>query len=154
MFDQTSFGKFVLKGNDALAVLQRLCANEIDVPVGRMLSPPCSTRGGFESDLTVLRVAPAEFFIVTGSAQTTRDFAWIERHIGESERAALVDVTAGWSVVSVMGPKAEALLRRLSPDDLTKSGMPSATAKEVDVGHARVRAARMSYIGGPGMSST
>ncbi len=151
VFDQTSFGKFVLKGNDALAVLQRLCANEIDVPVGRIVyTAMLNARGGFESDLTVLRVAPAEFFIVTGSAQTTRDFAWIERHIGESERAALVDVTAGWSVVSVMGPKAEALLRRLSPDDLTKGGMPFATVKEIDVGHARVRAARMSYVGGPG----
>ena len=151
VFDQTSFGKFVLKGNDALAVLQRLCANEIDVPVGRMVyTAMLNARGGFESDLTVLRVAPAEFFIVTGSAQTTRDFAWIERHIGESERAALVDVTSGWSVISVMGPKAEPLLRRLSPDDLTKGGMPFATAKEIDVGHARVRAARMSYVGGPG----
>ncbi len=151
VFDQTSFGKLVLKGRDALAVLQRLCANEIDVPPGRMVyTAMLNARGGFESDLTVLRLAANEFFIVTGSAQTTRDFAWIERHIGDDEHAALVDVTGGWSVVSVMGPKALTLLARLSPDDLTKAGMPFATAKEVDVGHARVRAARMSYVGGPG----
>jgi 4-methylaminobutanoate oxidase (formaldehyde-forming) len=151
VFDQTSFGKFVLKGKDALAVLQRLCANEIDVPAGCMVyTAMLNARGGFETDLTVLRVAQNEFFIVTGSAQTTRDFAWIERHIAEAEHAALVDVTGGWSVLSVMGPKAEALLGRLSPDDLSKGAMPSATAKEIDVGHARVRAARMSYVGGPG----
>ena len=35
VFDQTSFSKFVLKGRDALAVLERACANQIDVPVGR-----------------------------------------------------------------------------------------------------------------------
>ena len=151
VFDQTSFGKLVLKGRDALAVLQRLCANEIDVPVGRMVyTAMLNARGGFESDLTVVRIAPTEFFIVTGSAQTTRDFAWIERHIGDEEHAALVDVTSGWSVLSVMGPKAEPLLGRLSPDDLTKPGMPFATTKEIDVGYARVRAARMSYVGGPG----
>ena len=70
MFDQTSFGKFVLKGKDALAVLQRLCANEIDVPLGRMVyTAMLNARGGFESDLTVLRLAQNEFFIVTGSAQ-------------------------------------------------------------------------------------
>ena len=151
VFDQTSFGKFVLKGKDALAVLQRLCANEMNVPVGRLVyTAMLNARGGFESDITVQRLAEAEFFIVTGSAQTTRDFAWIERHIGEHDRAALVDVTAGWSVISVMGPKAQALLGRLSPDDLSKNALPFATAREVDVGYARARAARMSYVGGPG----
>ncbi|MEP7181615.1 MAG: glycine cleavage T C-terminal barrel domain-containing protein, partial [Betaproteobacteria bacterium] len=151
VFDQTSFSKFVLKGKDALAVLQRLCANEIDIAPGRMVyTAMLNARGGFESDLTVIRLGPAEFFIVTGSAQTTRDFAWIERHIGAEEHAALVDVTNGYSVISVMGPKAEALLARLSPDDLTRSAMPFSTTKEIDVGHARVRAARMSYVGGLG----
>jgi heterotetrameric sarcosine oxidase gamma subunit len=151
VFDQTSFGKFVLKGRDALAVLQRLCANEIDVPVGKMVyTAMLNARGGFESDLTVIRLAPSEFFIVTGSAQPTRDTAWIERHIGADEHATLVDVTGGYSVISVMGPKAEALLGRVSPDDLSKAGMPFAVTREIDVGHARVRAARMSYVGGPG----
>ncbi len=93
VFDQTSFSKFVLKGRDALAVLQRLCANEIDVAPGRMVyTAMLNERGGFESDLTVIRLGPGEFFIITGSAQTTRDFAWIERHVGESEHAVLVDV--------------------------------------------------------------
>jgi len=151
VFDQTSFGKFVLKGRDALAVLQRLCANDVDVPVGRMVyTAMLNARGGFESDLTVVRVAPAEFFIITGSAQTTRDFAWIERGIRADEHAAIVDVTNGYSVLSVMGPKAEALLGRISPDDLSRSGMPFATTKMIDAGYARVRAARMSYVGGPG----
>src|SRR5215475_10603724 len=122
VFDQTSFAKFVLKGRDALSVLQRLCANEMDVPVGRMVSTAMlNARGGFESDLTVIRVAEREFMIVTGSAQTTRDFAWIERGIGEDDHAALVDVSSAYTVLSVMGPKAEALLGRLTPDDLSKS---------------------------------
>ncbi len=95
-------------------------------------------------------LGPAEFFIITGSAQTTRDFAWIERAIRADEHAALVDVTNAYSVISVMGPKAEALLNRVSPDDLSKTGMPFSTTKMIDVGYARVRAARMSYVGGPG----
>ncbi len=45
-----------LKGRDALAVLQRLCANEIDVPVGKMVyTAMLNARGGFESDLTIVR---------------------------------------------------------------------------------------------------
>jgi glycine cleavage system aminomethyltransferase T/glycine/D-amino acid oxidase-like deaminating enzyme len=151
VFDQTSFSKFVLKGRDALAVLQRLCANEMDVPVGKMVyTAMLNARGGFESDLTVVRLGAAEFFIITGSAQTTRDFAWIERAIDGDEHAALVDVTNAYSVISVMGPKAEALLDRISPDDLGKAGMPFSTTRMIDVGYARARAARMSYVGGPG----
>ncbi len=151
VFDQTSFGKFVLKGRDALAVLERLCANSIDVPVGRIVyTAMLNARGGIESDVTVTRLAADAFFILTGSAQTTRDAAWIERHVGPDEFAALVDVTAAYSVISVMGPKAEALLATLSPDDLSKAGLPFSVTAEVDVGYARVRAARMSYVGGPG----
>ena len=151
VFDQTSFAKFILKGRDALQVLQRLCANEIDVPVGRMVyTAMLNERGGFESDLTLTRIAADTFFILTGSAQATRDADWIDRHIREVEFAALVDVTSAYSVISVMGPRSAELLGRLSPDDLSRDGLPFSTTREIDVGYARVRAARMSYIGGPG----
>jgi len=151
VFDQTSFSKFVLKGRDALAVLERLCANRIDIAPGRMVyTALLNERGGFESDLTIQRLGEREFFIITGSGQTTRDFAWIERHIDRDEHAALVDVSGAWSVVSVMGPKSESLLAALSPDDLSRTGLPFSATREIDVGHARVRAARISYVGGPG----
>ena len=151
VFDQTSFAKFVLKGRDALRVLERLCANRVDVDVGRIVyTALLNERGGFESDLTITRVAATEFLIVTGSAQATRDFAWIERHIRADEHAALVDVTSAFAVLSVMGPRTHALLATLSPDDFSKSALPFSTTRDVDVGYARVRAARMSYVGGPG----
>ncbi|HEX6793420.1 MAG TPA: FAD-dependent oxidoreductase [Casimicrobiaceae bacterium] len=151
VFDQTSFSKFVLKGRDALAVLERLCANRIDVPVGRIVyTALLNERGGFESDLTVTPLATNEFFILTGTAQTTRDFAWIERHIDENEHASLVDVTSAWSILSVMGPNAEALLSTLTRDDVSKAALPFGTTRTIDVGYARVRAARISYVGGPG----
>ena len=127
VFDQTSFGKFVLTGRDALQLLQRLCANDIDVPLNRMVyTAMLNDRGGFESDLTITRLAPDRFFILTGSAQATRDADWINRHRREDEFAALVDVTSAYSVLSVMGPKSAALLGRLSAQDLGKEAMPFA----------------------------
>ncbi|HEY8244046.1 MAG TPA: FAD-dependent oxidoreductase [Casimicrobiaceae bacterium] len=151
VFDQSSFAKAVLKGRDALAVLQRLCANDLDVPPGRMVyTAMLNARAGFESDLTVLRVGEREFFLLTGSAQATRDFSRIERHIAPDEHASLVDVTGAWSVISVMGPNAQALLESLSSDALGKEALPFSRVATVDVGYARVRAARMSYVGGPG----
>src|SRR5205085_11789638 len=86
LYDQTSFSKLLLQGRDALAVLQRLCANEIDVQVDRLVyTAMLNERGGFESDLTVIRTGAERFLIVTGSAQTTRDMDWIARHIEPHE---------------------------------------------------------------------
>lgn len=150
VFDQTSFAKFVLKGRDALRVLERLCANLIDVPIGRIVyTALLNARGGFESDLTVTRIAHDEFFILTGTAQATRDFAWITRHILDDEHASLFDVTSGCSILSLMGPRAEPLLAALSLDEPAIEAPPG-VVRTIDVGHARLRAARLSYVGGPG----
>jgi 4-methylaminobutanoate oxidase (formaldehyde-forming) len=54
------------------------------------------------------------------------------------------------SVISVMGPRAPELMRRVSPDDLSPAGLKFSWTREIDLGLARVRAARMSYVGGPG----
>ena len=151
LYDQTSFSKLLLQGRDALAVLQRLCANEMDVAVDRMVyTAMLNERGGFESDLTVIRLADDRFLIVTGSAQATRDADWIGRHIDEREHAHLTDVSAQWCVLGLMGPKARELLARVSPDDLSPAALKFSHTREIDLGHARVRAARMSYVGGPG----
>ena len=151
LYDQTSFSKLLLQGRDALAVLQRLCANEIDIPIDKMVyTAMLNERGGFESDLTVIRIAAERFLIITGSAQTTRDMDWITRHIAPDEHAFLTDVSAMYSVLSVMGPNARELLSRVSPDDLSPESLKFSHTREIDLGFARVRAARMSYVGGPG----
>ncbi len=151
LYDQSSFSKLLLQGRDALAVLQGLCANQIDMPLDKMVyTPMLNQRGGFESDLTVIRLAQERFLIVTGSAQATRDFDWIERHIQDHQHAELSDVSALYCVLSLMGPNAQALLARLSPDDLSPQSLKFSWTREIDLGLARVRAARMSYVGGPG----
>jgi len=151
LYDQSSFSKLLLQGRDALAVLQRLCANEIDIAVDKMVyTAMLNERGGFESDLTVIRLAAERFLIVTGSAQATRDMDWIARHIGAAEHAFLSDVSAMYSVLSLMGPNARELLARVSPDDLSPASLKFSHTREIDLGLARVRAARMSYVGGPG----
>ena len=63
LFDMTSFGKIRVEGRDACAFLQRLCANDVDVPAGQASSTRrCSTqRGGIESDLTVTRLSETAF---------------------------------------------------------------------------------------------
>lgn len=155
LYDQSSFGKLLLQGRDALAVLQRVCANDVDVPPGRLVySAVLNARGGFESDLTVMRLEPERgsdrFLIVTGSGQPARDLDWIGRHVRAGEQALLTDGSALWCVLSVMGPRARELLACVSPDDLSPVALKFSHTAEIDLGLARVRAARMAYVGGPG----
>ncbi len=151
LYDQSSFAKLLVFGRDALALLQRLCANDVDVAVDRMVyTAMLNRRGGFESDLTVIRLAQERFLVVTGSAQAVRDGDWIARNVGADEHVAITDVTAMYSVLSVMGPNARELIARVSPDDIGPERLKFSTTREIDLGFARVRAARISYVGGPG----
>ena len=107
--DETSFGKILVQGRDAEAALQRLAANDVAVPVGRTVyTGILNDRGTFESDLTIARLARDKFLIITGSAQPVRDMDWIGKHVAEDAHVTLTDVTSGWTVLSVMGPRTAA----------------------------------------------
>jgi len=147
VFDQSSFAKFRLEGPDAVAVLQELCANEVDVPVGRIVyTQMLNPKGGIEADLTVTRLADDACMVVTAAAAATHNAEWIRRHLGDA-RAVLTDVTSAYAVISVMGPRSRSLLSRLTDADLTNGGFPFATSREIWLATAPVRATRITYVG-------
>jgi 4-methylaminobutanoate oxidase (formaldehyde-forming) len=147
VFDQSSFTKLRLEGPDALALLQRLCANDVDVPTGRIVYTQMLNRhGGIEADLTVTRLGEEAFLVVTGAALATHDADWIRRHLGVA-RAGLVDVTAASAVLGVMGPRSRTLLVRLTDADLGNGAFPFLTSREIWLAAAPVRASRITYVG-------
>ena len=148
IFDQTGFSKFVFKGRDVVSVLQRLCGNNCDVPIGQAVyTGMFNERGGIESDLTLIRQGADEYLIITGTTQTLRDFNWISRNISPEEHAELLDVTRGLSVIGVMGPRSRTLLSRVSDADLSNSAFPFLTSQVIGIGKATVRAVRITYVG-------
>jgi 4-methylaminobutanoate oxidase (formaldehyde-forming) len=147
LFDQSSFGKFVVEGPDAEAALDRICANEIAVPVGRVVYTQwLNERGGIEADVTVTRESETRYLVVTSAACQTRDLAWLKRHLGES-RAVAVDVTSGYAVLGLMGPRARDALSQITDADLSNAAFPFGTSQEIDLGFARARASRITYVG-------
>ena len=93
------------------------------------------------------RVGAQEFLLVCSSATTVRDVDWIRRHVPDGHDTRVVDVTSAYAVLGVMGPRSRELLGRLSDDDLTDDGFGFATSREDDLGRARVRATRITYVG-------
>ena len=148
IFDQSGFSKLTLKGRDAVNVLQRLCGNNVDVPASKTVYTGLfNERGGFESDLTLVRVTQEEFYIITGTSQTVRDFDWISRHIGSSERADLTDVTERFGVLGLMGPNSRGLLSRVADADLSNAAFPFGTAQFIRIDRATIHAVRITYVG-------
>jgi glycine cleavage system T protein len=147
MFDMTSFGKIRVDGRDALAFLQRLCANQMDVETGRLVyTQMLNKRGGIECDLTVTRLTDNAFFLVVPGATLQRDLAWLRRHLGD-EFVVITDVTASEVVLPVMGPKARELMQAVSPDDFSNEAFPFGTAREIEIGMGLARAHRVTYVG-------
>ena len=148
LFDQSSFAKFRLEGRDAVRVLNRVCANEVDVAPGRLIYTQwLNEKGGIEADLTVTRLTDTAFLIVTGAESETRDFNWLRRHIPDDAHAVLTNISSGMGVISIMGPMSRALLQSISPNDLSNEAFPFATSQEIELGYAIVRASRITYVG-------
>ena len=148
LFDQTGFSKFLVRGPDALAVLQRICGNGMDVPVGKTVYTGLfNDRGGFESDLTAFRAGPSEFYLVSGTTQATRDADWIRTQIRLEEETDVVDVTTNYGVLGLMGPNSRELLNRVTTVDLSNQAFPFLSGEEIAIGMATVRALRVTYVG-------
>lgn len=148
LLDQTSFAKFLLQGRDAEAVLNRVCANNVSVPNGKIVYTQwLNERGGIESDLTITRIAEDSFMIVTAFSSANRDFSWMKSHIPADAHAILTDVGSGLAMVSIMGPKSRELLQSLTSADLSNEAFPFATSQEIELGYANVRASRITYVG-------
>ncbi len=148
LFDQSSFAKFVVQGPDAEKVLNQICANNMAVPVGKVVYTQwLNERGGIEADLTVTREASDRFLVVTAAATQTRDFAWLQRQIPSDARATAMDLGASMAVLGLMGPRSRELLQRLSDADFSNAAFPFGTSQVIDLAYARVRASRITYVG-------
>ncbi len=148
IFDQSAFAKLELTGRDALSLLQRLCANQMDVPIGQSVYTAMpNAKGGFESDLTVLRLGETHFRIITGSSQAVHDADWIWRNVLPSEQISLTDVTESYAVLGLMGANSRAVLEALTTTDLSHQAFGFGEAKYIELGYSRVLAVRITYVG-------
>ena len=115
---------------------------------GGRSTPGCSTPGaGYESDLTLTRLADDEYLLVTASGSVVRDRDWIDRHARSGAHVSTVDVTSAYAVYGVMGPRSRQLLQRVSGADFSPEAFPFASSCQIDLGYATVRATRITYVG-------
>ncbi len=150
LFDQTCFAKFIVQGPDAARLLNRISTANVDVAAGRIVYTQwLNDHGGIEADLTITRLAEQEFMVVTSAICQTRDLAWLRRQIASHDalRCTVTDVTPGIAMLGVMGPQSRRLLEAVSGADLSNAAHPFGRSREIEIGYARVRASRITYVG-------
>ena len=160
LFDETSFAKLEIAGPDAARLLERCCDNVVAREVGAVTyTQMLNHRGGIEADVTVTRLAPDRFLLVTGTAFGGHDLAWLRqqaRALGaQTEGAgtlqvALHDVTGQYVTFALWGPRARDVLARCvigGREALSDTVFPFMTSQELTVGEVPVRALRVTFVG-------
>lgn len=148
VFDLTAFTKIEVTGPGALGFLQRLCANNIDQPQGKVVyTSMLNERGGIVCDLTVTRLGVDRFLILTGGATGGHDLAWIRSHAPSDGTVHVRDVTSMYCGMGLWGPRSRDVLSRVSGDDVSNAAFPYFAAKSLSIGAIPAVALRVSYVG-------
>ncbi len=143
-----TMGKFLVQGADAEAFLQHLCANDVGGPTGQVTYTQwLNERAGIEADVTVTRLGSNAFMVITSAASTPRDWGWINRHLPKDGRVTVTDVTSAYAVLGIMGPRAREFLSAYTDSDLSNEAFSFASSREIEIGYAKVRAQRITYVG-------
>ena len=151
IMDLSSFAKFRVSGGDAVRLLNRVCANTIDVAPGKIVYTAwLNSSGGVEADLTVTRLAADDFLLLSGVQSQRRDAAWLRRHRRDGECAVITDVTSAYANIGLFGRYAADILAAAGAGEVNDENHPYATMREVEVGYALALALRLGYCGEAG----
>ncbi|HLB46035.1 MAG TPA: FAD-dependent oxidoreductase [Anaerolineales bacterium] len=148
IWDMTSFGKIDVRGPGALALLQKLCDNDVDKPVGCVVYTQfLNERGGIESDLTVVRMGGDHFRVITGSNFVAGDIGWIRMHLPDDGSVDVREVTDKWATIGLWGPRARDVLQAVTDADVSNGGFPYMTGRLIGIKGCDVWAQWVTYVG-------
>jgi glycine cleavage system aminomethyltransferase T/glycine/D-amino acid oxidase-like deaminating enzyme len=148
IFDLTAFCIFDVVGPRALDVVQKVALRQMDVAHGRVVyTPVLSPRGGFKSDLTIMRLDDETFRVVTGGAHGMADKKWFADHLPEDGSTRIADRTTEICTLGLWGPRARDILSSVTGADVSNEGLPFARFKTIEIDGLTVTASRISYVG-------
>jgi 4-methylaminobutanoate oxidase (formaldehyde-forming) len=151
IIDLSSFGKIAVAGTGALALLQRVCANDIDRPIGSTIYTQfLDERGGIVADVTVTRDYIDRFRVITGSGYLASDLGWLVARAADEPsigRVGIDDRTDAWAVIGLWGPRAREVLAGITDAAVDDEALPLRQARSIRVGGFGVTATRLSYAG-------
>ena len=148
LFDLHPFTKIEVRGAGALTFLNHMATNQIDVPVGKVVyTCLCNRRAGIVADLTITRLAPDCFWVLTGGSSGPIHLAWLRAHAPRDGSVTITDETSAYTAIGLWGPRARAVLAQACDADVSSRAFPYFTAQHVTIGMTPALALRISYAG-------
>lgn len=119
VFDVSHMGEFVVKGEGALDLIQRLTSNDAAKLVDGKVQYSClpNSNGGIIDDLLVYRLGNEEYMLVVNASNIDKDFDWIAAN--NTTGVELKNISDKTALLAVQGPKAVAALQKLTSVDLS-----------------------------------
>jgi aminomethyltransferase len=119
VFDVSHMGEFVLRGPNALALIQKFASNDASVLFDGKAQYSCmpNGKGGIVDDLIIYRVNAEEYFIVVNASNIEKDWNWISslNDLG----VEMENLSDQYSLLAIQGPKAAEAMQSLTSIDLS-----------------------------------
>jgi aminomethyltransferase len=119
VFDVSHMGEFVLRGPNALALIQKFASNDASVLFDGKAQYSCmpNGKGGIVDDLIIYRVNSEEYFIVVNASNIEKDWNWISslNDLG----VEMENLSDQYSLLAIQGPKAAEAMQSLTNIDLS-----------------------------------
>lgn len=149
LMDLSTFSKFEVKGPDAQAFMDRICANKIPARDGGIILGHLLNHNGFiESEITVTRLAEDHFYVLSAAVAQEHDYDQMAWRKLDSEKVSITDVTDDYGVLVLAGPHARNVLSACTAEDLSNGAFRWLAGKTATVaGVAGVRLLRVNYVG-------
>ncbi len=148
IMDLSSFAKYEIKGPDAEAMLNRVCANSVSTKQGGIaLTHILTPAGMIESELTITRLGDEHFYALSGATAELKDRDLLTQGIGDGEDVTVTNITDDYGVLVLSGPKSRDVLAQLTDAGLTNDDFRWLTGQEITVAGVGIRALRVSYVG-------
>eukprot|EP00040_Diaphanoeca_grandis_P010475 m.53618 g.53618 ORF g.53618 m.53618 type:complete len:908 (+) comp21791_c0_seq2:183-2906(+) len=159
IFDQYSFGNFMIEGPQAHAAVQWVCTADMNTKkLGDVsYTTLCNANGGVEADLTIAKLkdqdGELQYYVVGGGATVTKDLHWIRQAVKQFD-CSVTDLSETTAVVSIQGPHSVRILNELSDEDMDDTAstlrMPFSTCREAVFGGIDTRCLRLTFVGEQG----
>jgi aminomethyltransferase len=118
VFDVSHMGEFVLRGPNALALIQKVTTNDASALFDGKAQYSCmpNGKGGIVDDLIIYRKSADEYFIVVNASNIEKDWNWIKKH--NDLGVEMENLSDEYSLLAIQGPKASEAMQSLTDIDL------------------------------------
>ena len=146
LLEIANYAKYEVTGPEAAAWLEHLLANKLPRPGRVVLAPMLAPNGKLMGDFSVARLSEDRFMLVGSGGAIDFHLRWFSQHLPESG-VEVKNMSDEWPGFGISGPQAQAVLAKLSEDDVSTQAFRFFAVRELELAGISAIVARVSFTG-------